>query len=73
MVLGGVLFQLRKHQLAIERLETAIDINPNLARAVGYLAIVQTYTHDFEAASRGIDRSLRLNPRDPLAGLLVAQ
>lgn len=71
-VLGAIYVPMRQHADAIEALETAVSINPNLSVAIGFLGIVRVYTHDYEQAEKGLNQAIRLSPRDPMLAMFLA-
>jgi TolB-like protein/class 3 adenylate cyclase/Tfp pilus assembly protein PilF len=58
-----------RHEEARRRLQRALDLNPNLAFARGYLGITEAFGGDYDAAIPHLDEANRLSPRDPLASL----
>ncbi len=71
VVLGGVLFGMKKHADAIRRLETAIQLNPNNSQAIGFLGMVLVFLHQSEEATKLLDKAIRLSPRDPMRAWYV--
>lgn len=57
-------FMGRKEE-SINRLERAVDINPNLAAAYGFLGWARNFVGDTERAVRETETAIRLSPRDP--------
>ena len=55
-----------RHEEARRRLQRALEINPNLAMAQGYLGVKNAFAGDFDAAVQHVDEAIRLSPRDPL-------
>ena len=55
-----------QHDDAVERLETAVSLNPNLAFARGYLGVTYAFSGDRPAALACFEQAFRLSPRDPL-------
>jgi TolB-like protein/tetratricopeptide (TPR) repeat protein len=55
-----------RHDEAVRRLERAIDLNPNLAFARGYLGATHSFAGDLEAAIPCMETAIRLSPHDPL-------
>ncbi len=64
--LGLVLFMSKRHDEAIRRLETAIQLNPNYSPALGWLGITLVYTHVHDNAVELLNKAIRLSPRDPM-------
>jgi TolB-like protein/Flp pilus assembly protein TadD len=62
----------RKHEHALEYLNRAIRLNPNLAAAHGYLAAVHGSMGNSEAASAAAERAIRISPLDPARPLWFA-
>ena len=54
----------RKHDTALEYLNRAVRLNPNLAAAYGYLAAVHGAMGDSAAASAAADKAIRISPLD---------
>lgn len=71
-VLGALLFSLRRHADAESALKRAIENNPNLSIAYGFLGMVQSYTHDFENCFESLQEAIRLSPRDPQRAMFMA-
>ncbi|MFC6636610.1 hypothetical protein GV827_21725 [Sulfitobacter sp. JBTF-M27] len=71
-VFGALMFSLRRHQDAEGALKRAIEINPNLSMAYGFLGMVQSYTHDFENCFESLQEAIRLSPRDPQRAMFIA-
>lgn len=71
-VFGALMFSLRRHQDAEGALKRAIEINPNLSMAYGFLGMVQSYTHDFENCFGSLQEAIRLSPRDPQRAMFIA-
>ncbi len=71
-VLGALLFSMRRHEDAEGALKRAIEINPNLSIAYGFLGMVQSYTHDFENCFESLQEAIRLSPRDPQRAMFIA-
>ena len=55
-----------RHEEARRRLLRALDIDPNLAMASGYLGVTNAFAGDLKAALQHVDEAIRLSPRDPL-------
>ncbi len=55
-----------RHDEAVRRLERAIDLNPNLAFARGYLGATHSFAGNLEAAIPCMEAAIRLSPHDPL-------
>jgi len=55
-----------RHEEAARRLRRAIDLNPNLAFARGYLGVAHAFAGDYSAALQQLEEAVRLSPRDPL-------
>ena len=55
-----------QHDEAMRRLQRAIELNPNLAFARGYLGATYSFAGDLEAAIPCMETAIRLSPRDPL-------
>lgn len=68
MVLAEAAFALGHLNLdlaaAIRRLDRAIALNPNLARAYGRGAIIRNFAGDYALAADHVDRAFRLSPFD---------
>ena len=71
--LGMIHFVRRESDLAIQHLETAIDLNPSAARAHNNLGQVLTFAGRAEEALPHLEISLRLSPRDPATGPLFVR
>ena len=71
-VFGALMFSLRRHEDAEGALKRAIEINPNLSIAYGFLGMVQSYTHDFENCFENLQEAIRLSPRDPQRAMFIA-
>lgn len=69
----GVLESLRgNHNLAIDRVEQAIALNPNSAYSHGILGFVLRRAERPEDAIEAIDRALRLSPYDPATSMFLS-
>jgi len=55
-----------RHAEAERRLRRAIELNPNLAFARGYLGVAHAFGGDYSAAIPQLEEAVRLSPRDPL-------
>ena len=55
-----------RHDDAVRRLQRAIDLNPNLAFARGYLGTTFAFGGQHDAAMENLEEVIRLSPRDPL-------
>ena len=64
--LGISLYMLKWHEEAIERLRTAIKINPNHSNAVGHLGIVLVYSHQPEEGLAYLQKAIQLSPKDTM-------
>ncbi len=64
MTLGLALLMSKRHDEAMNRLETAIRLNPNYSPAIGWLGVVHVYTHEHEQAAALLHKAIRLSPRD---------
>ena len=58
-----------RHDEAIRRLQRAIDLNPNLSFAHGYLGATHAFAGNLEAAIPCMEAAIRLSPHDPLLGI----
>ncbi len=72
-VLGVVLLFVKRHDEAIRRLETAIQINPNFSQAIGFLGMTLVYPHEHDQAAELLQKAIRLSPRDPNLPAYFAQ
>ncbi len=64
-ILGLVLACIRQHADGIRQLETAIELNPNLALAHGFLGLALAFNGDTKRAVDSTAGAIRLGPRDP--------
>ncbi len=55
-----------RHDDAVRRLERAIELDPNLSFARGYLGTTYAFAGEYEPAMKNFDLAIRLSPRDPL-------
>ena len=55
----------KRYDDAVCRLESAIDLNPNLANAYGALGQALALVGEYEAAVTHINKAIRLSPHDP--------
>ncbi len=55
-----------RHEEARRRLRHALDLDPNLAPARGFLGNTYTFGGDCDAAMAHLEEAIRLSPRDPL-------
>jgi adenylate cyclase len=55
-----------RHEDARRRLRRALDVDPNLASARGYLGATAAFGGDCDEALPHLDEAIRLSPRDPL-------
>jgi adenylate cyclase len=55
-----------RHEPARRSLRLALDLNPNLAFARGYLGVTYGFGGDYESALPHLEGAIRLSPRDPL-------
>ena len=56
---------LHENDKSLIECETALRLNPNLAAAEGFLALVLAHLAEYDRARQHVDRALRLSPRDP--------
>jgi len=59
-----------RHEEARRRLLRALDLDPNLATARGFLGGIFAWGGDCDAAMPHLEEAIRLSPRDPLLVLL---
>ena len=64
--LGPLYLLDRKYDLAVEALESSIDINPSSSDAHRWLGMVHAYTGLTDRALTEIDLAARLSPTDPM-------
>ena len=55
-----------RHADALQRLERALELNPNLSLARGYVGVVNAFAGDYEAAMPNFVAAIQLSPHDPL-------
>ena len=55
-----------RHEDALQRLQRAIDLNPNLALARGYVGVVHAFGGDYEATIPCMKEAAQLSPHDPM-------
>ena len=65
VALGLALLMSKFHDDAIVALERAVDLNPNLAQAHGYLSTAVANVGDYERARSSTEAALRLSRKDP--------
>ena len=70
--LGIASLFMRKHELALEYLNRAVRLNPNLATAHGYLAVVHGCMGNSAATSAAADKAIRISPLDSAKPLWLA-
>jgi len=63
--LGAALLMSRSHSDAILALERAVELNPNLAEAHGWLSSAVANVGDYEKARASTEAALRLSRKDP--------
>jgi adenylate cyclase len=56
----------------LNHLRRAVEYNPNLANAYGFLSVALFLTGDFSGGLKAFDRAVRLSPRDPWRGIWMA-
>ena len=61
-----------RHEEARRRLRRALDLDPNLAPACGFLGNAYTWGGDCDAAIPHLEEAIRLSPRDPILVLGLA-
>jgi TolB-like protein/DNA-binding SARP family transcriptional activator/Tfp pilus assembly protein PilF len=66
MALGWVAHKKRDQQAAEDAMNNAINRNPNLADAHGYLAMILGFKGDYAGSKEQAERALRLSPHDPM-------
>jgi adenylate cyclase len=72
--MGVVCMQRRKHELAQEELERAIELNPSFASAYQFLGWTLVYDKQPEEGIRMVREAQRLSPNDPSAwGMILIQ
>ena len=64
-VLGLVDLISKRYGEAVNRLENAIDLNPNLANAYGAVGQAMALAGEYESAVTNINKAIRLSPHDP--------
>lgn len=64
LALAVIKFYLNDLDAAVTACRRALDLNPNLAAAEGWLAIVLSWRGDYEESTIHAERSFRLSPRD---------
>jgi len=62
----------RKHEFALDYLNRAIGLNPNLATAHGYLAAVHGSMGNAAAAAAAADKAIKISPLDSAKPLWLA-
>ena len=70
--LGITSLFMHKHELALEYLNRAIKLNPNLATAHGYLAVVYGCMGNSAATLAAADKAIRISPLDSARPLWLA-
>ena len=63
--LGASLHLSKRPEEAIQRLSTAIKLNPNYSRALGQLGIVLVFTHRPKEGLELLHKAIQLSPKDP--------
>lgn len=72
MALGYWAFTGRRTDEAVQHFLAAIDLNPNLAPAYGYVGWALVFDGQSEQAFARFDQAMRMSPRDPFNGFFFA-
>ena len=71
--LGLALLFAKRHEEAIQRLRTAIKLNPNISPAMGGLGMVLVYTRQHEEGLECLHKAMQLSPKDLFLQFYVLQ
>lgn len=64
VVLGAIEVCMNRHDDGIRRIENAVELNPYLASAHGFLGLARALAGDTVLAIEAAERAMRLSPRD---------
>ena len=70
-ILGGNLLFVKRHEEAIQRLRTAVKLNPNYSLALGCLGMALVLTHKHDEGLELVHKAMQLSPKDLVLPLYV--
>lgn len=70
--LGVSLLISKRHEEAAQRFRTAIKLNPNSSRTLGFLGVVLVYMHEHVEALELLHRVVQFSPKDPMLPFYIS-